>query len=46
MDFYCVKCKQHREAKTFKTITSKNGRKMATAECPTCGSKMTKFLKK
>jgi len=45
MEAYCVKCKATREMKNVENTTSKNGRKMAKGVCPTCGTKMNKFLK-
>jgi transcription elongation factor Elf1 len=42
--FYCVKCKEHRDA-TGK-ITVKNGTRMAKAQCSVCGTNLTRFLPK
>ncbi len=46
MKFYCVKCRKHQEVKDYKTMNSKNGKQMAYSQCPQCGSKMVKFMKK
>jgi hypothetical protein len=45
MEGYCVKCKAKKEMKDSKETVAANGRKMAQGVCPTCGTKMTKFLK-
>ena len=45
MEAYCVKCKDKREMNDVSETTTKNGRKMAKGVCPTCGTKMNKFLK-
>ena len=36
-EFYCVKCKEKREAEG-KVVVSENGRRMAKAVCPVCGT--------
>lgn len=48
MDFFCVKCKkkvnvEKYEKKKFKT--TRGERTAITAACPTCGTKMFKFVK-
>ena len=47
---YCVKCKAKKEVKDGKevTIAGKGGtkRRALTGTCPTCGTKMFKFLPK
>ncbi|MBN1305615.1 MAG: hypothetical protein JXA13_14345 [Anaerolineales bacterium] len=43
---YCVKCKEKKIAKDGTIKETTNGRKMAQGVCPTCGTKMTRFLKK
>ncbi|NTV22855.1 MAG: hypothetical protein HGA85_00580 [Nanoarchaeota archaeon] len=45
MEAYCVKCKETKEMKSVTEATTSNGRKMAKGLCPTCGTKMNKFLK-
>ena len=42
---YCMKCKTQRVVKDVQFITTKNGRPAAQGVCPTCGTKMYKFLK-
>jgi DNA-directed RNA polymerase subunit RPC12/RpoP len=44
-EFYCVKCKAKVEA-TGEVVVSATGRKTAKATCPTCGTKLTRFLPK
>ncbi len=46
MDFeaYCVKCRQKRTIKGGEVKQTANGRKMAQGTCPTCGTKVTRFL--
>jgi ssDNA-binding Zn-finger/Zn-ribbon topoisomerase 1 len=46
MQGYCVKCKTNREMKDMTLTTASNGRTMAKGTCPTCGTKMNKFLSK
>jgi hypothetical protein len=46
MQAYCVKCKTSREMKDMTLTTASNGRTMAKGVCPTCGTKMNKFLSK
>lgn len=44
-EFYCVKCKEKRTAEG-KVVVSENGRRMAKAKCPVCGTNLTRFLPK
>ncbi len=44
-EFYCVKCKEKREA-TGDVVVSESGRKMAKAICPVCGTKLNRILGK
>lgn len=41
---YCVKCREKRAIKDGKEETSAKGRRMAKGTCPTCGTKVTRFL--
>ena len=43
--FYCVKCKDHREAEGAVTVNEK-GTRIAKAKCPVCGTNLTRFLPK
>ena len=43
-DFYCVKCKEKREATG--TIVETNGRRMAKGKCPVCGTNLNRILGK
>lgn len=42
---YCVKCKEHRDV-TGKIEVNAKGTRMAKAQCPVCGTNLTKFLPK
>ena len=44
-EFYCVKCKD-KVTTTGDVVVSDTGRKSAKATCPTCGTKLTRFLPK
>jgi Domain of unknown function (DUF5679) len=44
-EFYCVKCKEKREAEG-KVVVSENGRRMAKGECPVCGTNLNRILGK
>jgi hypothetical protein len=44
-EFYCVKCKAKREAEG-KVVVSENGRRMAKATCPVCGTNLNRILGK
>jgi hypothetical protein len=43
--FYCVKCKDHKEAKGDVVVNEK-GTRIAKAKCPTCTTNLTRFLPK
>ena len=43
-DFYCVKCKEKREAEGEVVVA--NGRKMAKGVCPVCSTKLNRILGK
>ncbi|MDR1118099.1 MAG: DUF5679 domain-containing protein [Bifidobacteriaceae bacterium] len=43
-EFYCVKCKQKREATGDVVVT--NGRRMAKGICASCGTKLNRILGK
>lgn len=43
--FYCVKCKDHREA-TGDVVVNEKGTRIAKAKCPVCGTNLTRFLPK
>ena len=42
-EFYCVKCKEKREAEGD-VVISESGRRMAKATCPVCGTKLNRIL--
>ena len=44
-EFYCVKCKEKREAEGEVQVSEK-GTKMAKGVCPTCGTKLNRILGK
>ncbi|MHB0868516.1 MAG: DUF5679 domain-containing protein [Chloroflexota bacterium] len=46
MDAYCVKCRGQKEIKDPKTITMANGRPAIQGTCSTCGTKLTRIVKK
>src|SRR5690625_3622370 len=43
-EFYCVKCKEKREAEGDVVVS--NGRRMAEGICPVCGTKLNRILGK
>lgn len=43
-DFYCVKCKEKREAEG--RVVETNGRRMAKGTCPVCGTNLNRILGK
>jgi hypothetical protein len=43
-DFYCVKCKEKREAEG--RVVETNGRRMAKGSCPVCGTNLNRILGK
>lgn len=44
-DFYCVKCKEKREASGEVHVSDK-GTRMAKGICPVCGTKLNRILGK
>ena len=44
-EFYCVKCKAKRTTEGD-VVVSENGRRMAKAICPECGTKLNRILGK
>lgn len=44
-EFYCVKCKAKRTTEGD-VVVSENGRRMAKAVCPECGTKLNRILGK
>jgi hypothetical protein len=44
-EFYCVKCKEKREAEGEVRVNDK-GTRMAKAVCPVCGTNLTRILGK
>lgn len=42
-EFYCVKCKDKREA-TGEVHVSEKGTRMAKGVCPVCGTKLNRIL--
>ncbi len=44
-EFYCVKCKEKRQAEG-KVVTTENGRRMAKGVCPVCGTNLNRILAK
>ncbi|WP_144018902.1 DUF5679 domain-containing protein [Demequina sp. NBRC 110056] len=44
-EFYCVKCKDKRTTEGD-VVVSENGRRMAKATCPECGTKLNRILGK
>jgi len=45
-DLYCLKCRAHKTVSETEKGINKKGRPYITAKCPTCGTKMFKFVKK
>jgi hypothetical protein len=43
---YCVKCRHKVPIKNGVLSETKNGRPMAKGTCPTCGTKVSRFLSK
>ncbi len=43
-EFYCVKCKEKREAEG--NVVETNGRRMAKGKCPVCGTNLNRILGK
>ncbi|HEX5996433.1 MAG TPA: DUF5679 domain-containing protein [Jiangellales bacterium] len=42
-EFYCVKCKDKREA-TGNVVVNDKGTRMAKAQCPVCGTNLNRIL--
>lgn len=42
-EFYCVKCKQKREASGHVVVNDK-GTRMAKGKCPVCGTNLNRIL--
>ena len=43
-EFYCVKCKEKRQAEG--KVVETNGRRMAKGTCPVCGTNLNRILGK
>jgi len=43
---YCLRCKEKREMKDEKEVTTKNNRRMLKGICAVCGTTVCKFLGK
>lgn len=43
---YCVKCREKKQVANGEVKETENGRKMVQGTCPTCGTKVTRFLPK
>jgi hypothetical protein len=43
-EFHCLKCQA--KVRAVGEVVTTNGRRMAKGVCPTCGTKMTRFLPK
>jgi hypothetical protein len=41
---YCVKCREKKQIAEGEVKETANGRQMAQGTCPTCGTKVTRFL--
>ena len=41
---YCVKCREKKQMKDVKNVTTKNNRKALKGKCVTCGTNMMKFI--
>lgn len=44
-EFYCVKCKQKRQA-TGEVVVNDKGTRMAKATCPSCSTNLNRILGK
>ncbi|NNG18867.1 hypothetical protein HJ590_04635 [Naumannella sp. ID2617S] len=44
-EFYCVKCKEKRNAKG-NVVVSEKGTRMAKGKCPECGTNLNRILGK
>lgn len=45
MEGYCVKCRAKKTMKNPSKSKTKNGRNLMRGSCPSCGTKMVKFVK-
>lgn len=45
MTGYCVKCRQKVEIEGAKEVVLENKRKAITGKCPSCGTKIYRFVK-
>lgn len=43
---YCVKCREKKTVTNGKVEETSNGRRMAKGTCPTCNTKVSRFLPK
>ena len=41
---YCVKCREKKQMKDVKNVTTKNNRKALKGKCVTCSTNMMKFI--
>ena len=46
MESYCLKCKKYTKNINPKVSSTSNGKLMILSNCPICGSKKSKFIKK
>jgi Domain of unknown function (DUF5679) len=44
IEAYCVKCRQKRIMLSPKQVVTKNGRKAMEGTCPTCGTRLFRFV--
>ncbi len=44
LEAYCVKCKQKRPMQNPQEVVTKNGRRAMEAFCPTCGTRLFRFI--
>jgi len=45
VEAYCVKCRKKVNIGDAKSVSLKSGRKALEGKCPTCGTKVFKFVK-
>lgn len=45
-EIYCVKCKEKRKVSDAQVSLNDKGTRVAKGKCPTCGTNLTRFLKK
>ena len=46
LDFFCVKCKAHKNTEPTREVVSKNNMRMAKAVCPDCGTNLNRIIGK